>query len=83
MVLLEGIQRQPRTTTVLPRMDAEMTLYVSERDLAKRYSVSRTAPWDWARLKPDIPQPVKLSDRITRWRLDEIEAWEAAQRNAA
>ena len=67
------------------RRTAESTgaLYVSDRDLAKRYGVSRTTPWDWARLKPDFPQPVKLSERITRWRLDEIEAWEAAQRPAA
>ena len=60
-----------------------MTLFVTDRNLAERWGVARQTPWDWARLKPDFPQPVKLSDRITRWRLDEIEAWEAAQRNAA
>ena len=53
--------------------------YVSDRFLADRYAVSRTTPWDWAKKKPGFPQPVKLSERCTRWKLSEIEAWEQAQ----
>lgn len=53
--------------------------YLSDRDLAFRWNVHRTTPWDWCNTKPDFPKPVKLSERVTRWRSDEIEAWEAAQ----
>ncbi len=53
--------------------------YVNDRFLAARWGVTRTTPWDWARLKPDFPQPVRLSERCTRWKLADIEAWEAKQ----
>jgi predicted DNA-binding transcriptional regulator AlpA len=51
-------------------------IYLSDRDLAARWNVNRTTPWEWAKSKPDFPQPIKLSQRCTRWRLAEIEAWE-------
>ena len=57
--------------------------YVSDRFLAERYGVARTTPWDWAKNKPGFPQPVRLSERCTRWKLSEVEAWEAAQTEAA
>lgn len=58
-------------------------VYLSDRDLAARWGVVRQTPWDWTKSKPNFPQPVKLSERCTRWRLDEIEAWESAQAKTA
>jgi len=52
--------------------------YLSDRQLGARHGVHRTTPWTWAKTKPGFPQPVKLSERCTRWRLSEIEAWEAS-----
>jgi prophage regulatory protein len=38
----------------------------------------------WRKLKDGtFPKPVKLGDRITAWRLDQIEAWLAARHGEA
>ncbi len=52
--------------------------YLSDRQISARLSVHRTTPWLWAKAGT-FPQPVKLSERCTRWKLSEIEAWEAAK----
>ena len=51
--------------------------YLSDKSLAKRFSVCRTTIWRWRR-EGEFPKPVKLGG-ATRWRLAEIEAWEAQQ----
>ena len=53
-----------------------MTKYVSAVQLAERYGVDKATVWRWAK-RGAHPQPVKLSDQCTRWRLDEIEQREA------
>lgn len=55
-----------------------MTKYVSAAQLAERYSVSTDSIWRWAS-KGRLPRPVQLSPSCTRWRLDEVEAMEAAR----
>jgi len=45
--------------------------------------VSRNSVWRWHRERPDMPRAVRLTPGCTRWRLSEIEAWEAAQAEAA
>lgn len=49
---------------------------VTDVHLAERYSVTRQTIWRWAR-ETDFPAPVKLSGRCTRWKLSQVEAWEA------
>lgn len=51
--------------------------YLSIAQIAKRYGVHRSTPWRWAKADPTFPQSVKLSPQCTRWRLADIEAWEA------
>jgi prophage regulatory protein len=51
--------------------------YLSDKSLAKRFSVCRTTIWRWCR-EGEFPKPVKLVG-ATRWRPAEIEAWEAQQ----
>jgi predicted DNA-binding transcriptional regulator AlpA len=53
--------------------------YISDRDFAARYGNHRT--WTWRRLKEDplFPKPVKLSPGCSRWRLSDIETWEASK----
>ena len=53
--------------------------YVSDRFLADRYSVVRQTVWRWLKTDPTFPKPVSLSPGCTRWRLADIEAWEAAR----
>ena len=54
-------------------------IFVSDRQLAKRFAVNRVTVWAWAKTDPSFPRPVKLSPGCTRWNLAEIEAWEAAR----
>ncbi|WP_371311882.1 helix-turn-helix transcriptional regulator [Pseudovibrio flavus] len=54
-------------------------VYVSDKQLAERWSVSRQTIWRWIESDPTFPKPVKLSPRCTRWRLPEVEEWEKAR----
>lgn len=54
--------------------------YLSDLQLAERYSVHRSTPWRWVTADPTFPKPVSLSPGCTRWRLAELERWEAARR---
>lgn len=58
-------ERNPRTAA-----------YLSDRDLAVRYGISRPTVWRWAG-NGTLPAPVKLSEGCTRWRVSDIEARDA------
>lgn len=62
--------------------DALSIVYLSDQNLAGRYSVSRQTVWRWLKTDSTFPKPISLSPGCTRWRLDEIERWEAARRAA-
>lgn len=49
--------------------------FLTDKQIAARYSVHKITPWNWAR-KGAFPQPVKLTSRCTRWRLSDVLAWE-------
>lgn len=51
--------------------------YLSDKDLATRYSVHRATPWRWVQ-SGNFPSPVKINNS-TRWRLSDIQEWEAKQ----
>jgi predicted DNA-binding transcriptional regulator AlpA len=53
-----------------------MTRYVSAEQLAKRYCVNKSTVWRWVG-RGILPQPVKISEQCTRWKLDEIEQRDA------
>jgi prophage regulatory protein len=54
----------------------EQQVYVSDVDLARRFSIARVTVWRWAR-QGLLPKPVKIGPNCSRWQLDEIEAAEA------
>lgn len=56
--------------------------YLSDKELAARYEVSRVTPWRWTK-KGSFPSPVKLGPNCTRWKLSDIEAWELKQEATA
>jgi len=62
-------------------MNDESVLYVSDSQLAKRYSVSRSTIWRWA-AHGLLPSPVRLSGCCTRWRVVDIEARDAERLEA-
>ena len=53
--------------------------YISDTQLAARYGVHRSTPWRWAKTDPAFPKPVNLMPGVTRWKLSEVEEWEAAK----
>lgn len=53
--------------------------FITDRQVATRYGVHRATPWRWIKSDPTFPRPVVLTPGCTRWRLSEIEAWEAAK----
>lgn len=57
-------------------------MYVSDKQVAARYNVTRPTVWRWLKTDPTFPKPIYLSPGCTRWKLDEIESWEAARRAA-
>lgn len=50
--------------------------YLTDRELAARYSISRATVWQWVK-QAYLPPPVRLTPGTTRWRLSEIERNEA------
>ena len=50
-------------------------IYLSDKQLAKRYGVTRTTIWRWARAN-QFPRPIRLGSGCTRWALRSVEAYE-------
>lgn len=53
------------------------TIDLSVKQVAARLGVSIDSVWVWIRTG-DFPRAVTLSGRTTRWRLADIEAWDAS-----
>ncbi|MDO6584818.1 AlpA family phage regulatory protein [Salipiger sp. 1_MG-2023] len=62
--------------------DALGVTYISDRQVAERYGVSRPTIWAWVKTDDSFPKPTKLSPGCTRWKLDELLEWENARRAA-
>jgi len=56
--------------------------YLSDRQLGARYSVHHLTPRRWLMTDPTFPKPIRLTPGCTRWKLSDIEAWEAAKASA-
>jgi prophage regulatory protein len=51
-------------------------MYLTDEQVAARYTISRMTVWRWAR-EGRLPRPVKLGPNVTRWVQAELEANEA------
>lgn len=49
--------------------------YISANELASRFGVSKATIWRWKRVGL-IPSPIYLGARCTRWREEDIQAYE-------
>lgn len=55
------------------------TIYFQDRDVAARYGINRASIWRWVKTDWSFPRPVQLSPGCSRWRLADLEAWEATK----
>lgn len=60
-------------------MEQNHQIFISDRKVATKYEVSKQTIWRWVLSDPTFPRPVKLSGGCTRWKLSELEAWEAGK----
>lgn len=60
----------------------EFTVYLTDRQAGDRYSVHRNTIHRWAR-ETSFPNPIKLGENCTRWRLADLAAWEAQREEVA
>ena len=54
-------------------------MFLSDKQVAARYGVTRQTIWRWTRGDRTFPKPVPLSVGCTRWRLDQLQAWETSR----
>lgn len=66
-----------RTSSELPKEG-----FVRVGTLAKLLGIAVVTVWRWS-ASGKLPQPVKLSERVTVWRAEEIREWMNAQGKAA
>ena len=57
--------------------------YLSDRQIGARYSVHYLTPRRWLKTDPTFPKPIRLTPGCVRWKLSDLQAWEAAQSQAA
>lgn len=58
-------------------------IYLKDTQVAARYEASRATVWRWLKNDPSFPRPVSLSSGCTRWKLEDLEAWERGKSSAA
>lgn len=58
-----------------------MEQYFRDKQVAKMTSMSRASVWRLAKAGK-LPAPIKLSERVTVWRLSDIEAFIASRMEA-
>jgi prophage regulatory protein len=49
----------------------------------QRLGVSTSTVWRWAKERSDFPAPVKLGVGVTRWRVADLDAFEASKSESA
>lgn len=57
-------------------------VYLTDRQVAKRYRVSRATIWRWG-ATGRFPHPIKLGENCTRWKLADLEKWEQSREQVA
>jgi predicted DNA-binding transcriptional regulator AlpA len=50
-------------------------MFFSDKQIAKRYGVTRTTVWRWVRHNK-FPPPVKISKGCSRWPIEKVKEYE-------
>lgn len=55
--------------------------YLSDKEITERYSIARATVWRWV-AEGRFPSPVKIGNNCTRWKIADLEQWEAKMEGA-
>ena len=56
----------------------QLETFFSDKQLSLKYSVARSSIWRWVQ-EGTFPKPVRLTPGCSRWKLSDLEKWEAEQ----
>lgn len=73
----------PRKAATLGTEDQPRKLFLSDKEVAERYSVSRPTIWRWVKTVPGFPSPVHLARGTTRWAVAALEEYERSLNDAS
>ncbi|MFI0849719.1 helix-turn-helix transcriptional regulator [Mesorhizobium sp. IMUNJ 23232] len=74
----DAMQQAVLTSSRPAKIATANARFLSDLQFAERIGVHRITIWRRSRAEPAFPKPVRLSAGCTRWRVADIEAWEAA-----
>ena len=57
---------------------SQTNTFISDKQVSVRYEVSRATIWRWVK-EGNFPSPVKFTTGCTRWRLSDLQTWEASK----
>lgn len=44
-------------------------------EMLQMFGVTKSTLWRWVRETEGFPQPIKLSERVTAWKAEEVHDW--------
>lgn len=50
--------------------------FLSAKDVARRYGTSSKWPWYQQKIDPTFPNGIKISEGMTRWSVEHLEAYD-------
>ncbi|WP_407650546.1 helix-turn-helix transcriptional regulator [Halomonas piscis] len=56
-----------------------VSTFLTARQVADRLAISIPTVWRWSRERSDFPKPHRIGPASSRWRVAELETWEASQ----
>ena len=61
---------------------ATTPVYLTDRQVADRYGISRQTVWAWIK-RESLPSPIRLTAGCVRWSVDDLERWEESRREVS
>lgn len=71
----ETSHRHRNFPAILFRRSANLDQYVRASSLARQLGIHRSTLWRWVKEKPSFPRPLKITEGVTLWSIEEVQAW--------
>lgn len=56
-----------------------MQIYLNVKQVAARYGLDTSTIWRKRKTDPSFPLPIKMGPTTVRWKLADLEVWEASR----